>query len=187
MNKITMETTIHQIREKIIAIPNCPKDGVTFRDISPLLFDNHLRETAFDILADKCKDMQIDIIAGLDARGFIVATALASRSRLSKSLIMIRKSGKLPCKTIKADYELEYGKNSIEVQEGFIKSGSKVLIVDDILATGGTLEAACYVVTKAGGKVVGIANLIEIYFEGAKQRLNQYVPHENIKCVVTFA
>lgn len=142
------------LKSKIRSIPDWPKKGIVFRDITPVLEDAKLFRHLIDQLAKPYLKKKIDIIVGIDARGFILAAALAYK--LKTGLGIVRKSGKLPYKTIKKKYSLEYASNILEMHQDTIKPGQKVLLVDDLLATGGTMKAAVDLVKKLGGKVVGI-------------------------------
>lgn len=148
------------LKKRIRRIQDFPKPGVAFRDITPLLQDKKSFRQAINNLAKLFLNEKIDKIVGIDARGFILAAALAYK--LGKGLAIIRKKGKLPYKTFSQNYQLEYGKATIEIHVDAIKNGERVLIVDDVLATGGTLEAAVKLVTRSGGRLVGIALLINL-------------------------
>lgn len=153
-------------------IPDFPQKGIVFRDISPLLENREsFREMTGQMLS-KIGDLKIDKVVGIDARGFILAGILAER--LKAGMVMIRKKGKLPFETESVEYDLEYGKSTLEMHRDSIKKGEKVLLADDVLATGGTMEASVKLVEKLGGKVVGIMFLIVLdYLEGRK-KLNKY-------------
>jgi adenine phosphoribosyltransferase len=160
------------IKSKIREIPDKPKPGVNFKDITPLLQDKE----AFCYVSDEmCKPFEQnipDIIIGIDARGFILSSAMAYK--LKTGLALIRKKGKLHYKTISQDYALEYGTDTIEMHEDAIQKGQKVLIVDDVLATGGTMEATAKLVEKLGGQIIGISFLIELDFLKGREKLNKY-------------
>ncbi len=148
------------IRKKIRTIPDWPKKGIMFRDITTLIKDPEgFRETC-DKFHEYYKNKDIDIIVGIESRGFIFGSVLAYK--MGKGLVLMRKPGKLPSDTVSQEYELEYGKDSIEMHTDAIKKGDRVLIVDDLLATGGTMEAACNLVRKVGGHIVGCAFVIEL-------------------------
>jgi len=155
----------------IALFPDFPKPGIMFKDISPLLGDPKLREEAFDLMAQHYLDnkIEVDVVAGIDSRGFIFGTALAAR--LKVGFVMIRKPSKLPGEIITYDYSLEYGKNQLCVQVGAIKPNQKVVIVDDLLATGGSAGAAIYLVHQLQGKVVGACFAIELDGLGGRQKL----------------
>jgi adenine phosphoribosyltransferase len=149
-----------------------PKPGIGFKDITPLLQDASAFHQAIDQLAESLKGKRIDKVACVESRGFIFGAALAYK--LNAGIAMIRKKDKLPYKTIDESYELEYGTDSIEMHIDAIKQGEEVLIVDDLLATGGTARATARLVKKAGGKVVAIVFLIELEFLGGIQKLKDY-------------
>ena len=160
------------LKEKIREIPDWPEKGVNFKDITPLLQD---KEAFKFVINELCKSFEQDcpdIIVGIDARGFILSAAMAYR--LNTGLAIIRKKGKLPHKTICQEYTLEYATNTIEMHEDAIQKGQKVLIVDDVLATGGTMEATCRIVRKLGGQIIGISFLIELDFLKGREKLKNY-------------
>jgi 5'-methylthioadenosine phosphorylase len=148
------------LKKKIRTIPNWPKPGVMFRDITTLLKDGEGFKITIDLLEKRYKNQDIDVIAGIESRGFVVASALASR--LGKGVVLIRKPGKLPAETIREEYLLEYGKDAVEIHKDAISSGQKVLLVDDLLATGGTALAACNLIKKLGGQVEECAFIIDL-------------------------
>lgn len=160
------------LKEKIREIPDWPEKGVNFKDITPLLQDKETFKFVIDNLAKPYLKDRPDIIVGIDARGFILASALAYK--LGTGLAIIRKRGKLPHKTISQEYTLEYATNTIEMHEDAIQKGQKVLIVDDVLATGGTMEATCRIVKKLGGQIIGISFLIELDFLKGREKLKNY-------------
>ncbi|OUV02310.1 MAG: adenine phosphoribosyltransferase [Betaproteobacteria bacterium TMED82] len=146
------KTPAFSIKDNIITIPNYPKEGIMFRDVSSLLENPRgLRETT-SIFAQKLKVIKFDKIAGIEARGFVFGAALSDR--LNKSFIPIRKKGKLPRKRISQDYELEYGVDTLEVHESSVANGDKVVLVDDLIATGGTASASVKLITSLGGEIV---------------------------------
>jgi adenine phosphoribosyltransferase len=161
-----------ELKSKIREIPDWPEKGVNFKDITPLLQDKEAFKFAIDELCKPFEQNHPDIIVGIDARGFILSAAMAYK--LKTGLAIIRKKGKLPHKTISADYTLEYATNTIEMHEDAIQGGQKVLIVDDVLATGGTMEATCRIVEKLGGKILGISFLIELDFLKGREKLKNY-------------
>jgi adenine phosphoribosyltransferase len=160
------------LKQKIREIPDWPEKGVNFKDITPLLQDGESFKYAIDAMAEPFQENKPDIIVGIDARGFILSAAMAYK--LGIRLTLIRKKGKLPPKTICQDYTLEYATNSIEMKEDAIEKGQKVLIVDDVLATGGTMEATCKIVEKLGGQIIGISFLIELDFLKGREKLKNY-------------
>jgi adenine phosphoribosyltransferase len=148
------------IKSKIRTVPDHPKKGIMFRDITTLVKDPEGFRDACDLLYDHYKDRDIDVIAGIESRGFVFGSVLAYK--LGKGLVIIRKPGKLPADTVSQEYELEYGTEKIEMHRDAVKKGDRVLIVDDLLATGGTMEAACKLVQRLGGVVAGCAFVIEL-------------------------
>lgn len=162
------------LRAFIRTIPDFPKPGILFRDITPLLASPEaLRETVHQ-LAEAVKDRDVEAIAAAEARGFLFAAPLALQ--LNVGLIPIRKPGKLPAETISHTYTLEYGTDTLQMHKDAIKPGTRVLVVDDLLATGGTVEACCRLIEKAGGIVVGCAFVIELTDLKGAQRLARYRP-----------
>jgi len=159
-------------KQKIRDIPDFPKKGIIFRDISPLLADGKLFHQAVKEMATVYKGKKIDKVVGVDARGFILAAAIANE--LNIGMVMVRKRGKLPFETESEEYELEYGKETLEIQKDAVQRGEKVLLVDDVLATGGTMFATTKLVEKLGGKVEGISFLIVLENLGGTEKLKNY-------------
>jgi len=157
------------IKSKIRTVPNWPKQGVMFRDITTLLKDPVGLKICIEVFANRYKNKEIDIIAGIDSRGFIIGGALAFI--LGKGFVPIRKKGKLPSETEREEYKLEYGMDVIEIHKDAIEKGMKVLIVDDLLATGGTASAAGKLIRKLGGVVVEIAFIIDLPDLGGRKKL----------------
>jgi adenine phosphoribosyltransferase len=164
--------TRSEIERAIRNIPDFPKAGIQFKDITPLLADARLFSGAIDMLIDGFKPGMVDAVVGIDARGFIFAAAAAVN--LEAGFIPIRKKGKLPYKTHEQDYALEYGTATIAVHVDALKPGSRVLLIDDLLATGGTAAAAAALVQTLGGKILEVAFLIELSFLGGRDKLKQY-------------
>ncbi len=162
------------IASRIRAIPDFPKPGILFRDLTPLLADAAAFAAATDALAGIAGDF--DLIAGVEARGFVFGAALAQK--LTKGLLLIRKPGKLPGETIGFDYGLEYGEDRLELHRHDLPAGAKVLLVDDVLATGGTAHAAVRLLTEAGGRVTRAIFVIELADLGGASRLG--VPHASL-------
>jgi len=156
-------------------IPDWPKKGILFRDITPLLADPQAFPAAIDALCEPFEDTGVEYVAAVEARGFIFGAAAAARLRAG--FVPIRKKGKLPWQTERATYELEYGVDTLEMHRDALRPGAKVLMVDDLLATGGTMRAACHLVEKVGGKIVGVACLIELKALNGRQRLAAYDVH----------
>jgi adenine phosphoribosyltransferase len=148
------------LQEYIRSIPDFPQKGILFRDITPLLKDAGAFASTVDMLADEFADESIDYVVAIEARGYVIGAPLAYKLRAG--LIPVRKPGKLPYTTIKADYTLEYGTNSLEVHSDALSDGNRVLIVDDLLATGGTAAATKTLVERMGGQVVGAGFIIEL-------------------------
>ena len=159
------------IKSKIRTIPNWPKPGIMFRDITTLLKEKEAMEKTIEIFYEHYKDKEINSVAGIEARGFIFGSLLAQK--LNVPFIPIRKKGKLPAETMRQEYKLEYGVDTVEIHKDAIKQGDKVLIIDDLLATGGTASASCQLVEKLGGQVVECAFVIELQELGGKQKLHE--------------
>lgn len=160
------------LKTKIRNIPDFPQKGVIFRDVSPLLEDKKTLRFAVSRLSKPYLNQKIDKVVGIDARGFIFAGILAEK--LGAGMVMVRKKGKLPFKTESAEYDLEYGKATLEIHQDSIKKGEKVLLVDDVLATGGTMLATAKLVEKLGGKIVGIIFLIALGYLSGREKLKNY-------------
>jgi len=167
------------LKKYIVDALDYPKPGIIFKDITPLLGDKEAFAFVINNFAEKFKDQNIDIVVGIDARGFLLAAPVAYK--LGAGLAIVRKPGKLPRKTIREDYTLEYASNTLEMHEDAIASGQNVLIVDDVLATGGTMEATCKLVKRLGGKIAGILFLIELEFLKGRQKLEGYDVSSEIK------
>lgn len=159
-------------KSKIRNIPDFPEKGVIFRDIAPLIEDGDTFVAAIDELYNKVKHLEIDKVVGIDARGFIIAGAIAYK--LKSGLVMLRKKGKLPFKTKSIEYDLEYGKNTLEIHRDSINPGERILIVDDVLATGGTVDATVRLVERLKGTVVGIAFIIVLDYLQGRKKLKNY-------------
>jgi adenine phosphoribosyltransferase len=160
------------IKSRIRTVPHYPKQGIMFRDITTLLKDPVGLRATIDELARRYQDVKIDKVAGIESRGFIVGAPLAYA--LGKGFIPIRKKGKLPAETIGHDYELEYGTDRIEIHTDAIQKGDRVLLVDDLIATGGTAEAACKLIEKMGGKIVECSFIIDLPDIGGRARLEKH-------------
>lgn len=155
-----MPQVVDEVRGMIRDIPDFPKPGILFKDITTALKDADTLKKMIDFITETFKNDKIDYIIGLESRGFIFGMPVAYK--LDAGFIPVRKPNKLPAKTIKETYTLEYGTDSLEIHEDAVKSGDRVLIVDDLLATGGTAAAACNLVTKTGAEIVGCAFVIEL-------------------------
>lgn len=160
------------LKNAIRNIPDFPKPGIMFKDITPLLQNGPLFRQAIDAIATQVQGQPIDVVVGVESRGFIFASALAYK--LGAGLVIVRKPGKLPYKTYQATYELEYGTDTLEIHQDAIQPGQKVLIVDDLLATGGTMKATAELVKTFNATVVGIAFLIELTFLNGREKLKDY-------------
>ncbi|MGH3086937.1 MAG: adenine phosphoribosyltransferase [Rubrobacteraceae bacterium] len=164
----------------IRAVPNFPKPGVSYKDITPLIEDGPAMRSAVDALAKAIEGIDYDRIVSAEARGFVFGTALAYRAR--KGLVLARKPGKLPRETISASYDLEYGTDSLETHADSIPPGTRVLVADDLLATGGTARAMCQLVESAGGIVAGCAFIIELGYLNGRNLLAPY----NVFSLITY-
>jgi adenine phosphoribosyltransferase len=171
--------TIQLIKSKIREIPDWPKRGVNFKDITPLLQDKNTFHKIINLLAAPYLGQKIDKIIGIDARGFILAAALAYK--LNSGLAIVRKKGKLPAKTISKTYTLEYASNTLEMHKDAISPGEKILLVDDVLATGGTMKATINLVEKLKGKIIGVDFFIELVYLGGKNNLKGYKVRSLVK------
>ncbi|MGI5835109.1 MAG: adenine phosphoribosyltransferase [Chloroflexota bacterium] len=161
-----------KLEEKIRDVPDFPIKGVLFKDITTLLKDADAYHQAIDSLVERYRDKGIEIVVGMESRGFIFAAPMAYN--LGAGLVPVRKLGKLPAETVRVEYSLEYGTNTLEIHKDAIKPGQKVLIIDDLLATGGTTAATIQLVEKLGGQVVGVAFLIELTFLRGRDKLKGY-------------
>lgn len=155
-----MANAVADVKDRIRAVKDFPKPGIIFRDITTALKEPETLKIMVDYLCDQFKDVKIDYVAGIESRGFIFGMPMAYK--LNAGFVPIRKPNKLPAETLSQEYALEYGTDKIEIHVDAIEEGANVLIVDDLLATGGTAEAACKLVNKTGGNLVGIAFLIEL-------------------------
>ena len=159
-----------KLEDYIKNVPNFPKEGIQFKDITPLIGDGEALRHTIHTMADFAREKQADIIVGPDARGFIFGTPVAYE--LGIGFIPVRKPGKLPRETISMSYELEYGENTLAMHKEDIQPGQKVVIVDDLLATGGTVEATIKMIEAVGAEVVGCIFLIELDFLAGRDKLN---------------
>lgn len=163
--------TLLDVKSKIREIQDYPKKGILFRDITTALKEPETMRSIIDYLCEQFKDVKIDYIAGIESRGFILGMPMAYK--LNSGFVPIRKPKKLPAETYSQSYDLEYGTDTIEVHKDAFGAGDNVLIVDDLLATGGTADAACKLVKKTGANLVGIAFLIELSELGGREKLKQ--------------
>jgi len=164
--------TAQEIAAAIRTIPDFPKPGIQFKDITPVLADARLFSGSIDLLTAGYQPGMVDAVVGIDARGFIFAAAAAVK--LHAGFIPVRKQGKLPFQTYEQQYDLEYGTATVAVHIDALKPGSRVLLIDDLLATGGTAGAAAALVSRLGGKILEISFLIELGFLGGRQKLKDY-------------
>lgn len=165
-----MTLSVEQVKDKIRAVPDFPKEGIIFRDITTGIKEPQTLQFMIDYLCDQFSDVKIDYIAGIESRGFIFGMPMAYK--IGCGFIPIRKPNKLPAETISESYGLEYGTDTIEIHKDAIEPGANVLIVDDLLATGGTAKAACNLVKKCGGNLIGAAFLIELKDLDGRDKLN---------------
>ncbi|MEE1517871.1 MAG: adenine phosphoribosyltransferase [Lachnospiraceae bacterium] len=169
-----------KIEEYVRSIPDFPEEGIIFRDVTSVLQDADGLHLAIDLMQEKIKDLEFDVVVGPESRGFIFGVPIAYN--LHKPFVPVRKKGKLPCETISMEYDLEYGTATIEIHKDAIKPGQKVLIVDDLMATGGTIEAIIKLITELGGEVVGSVFLMELAgLEGRKKLEGQ-----NVQSVIVY-
>jgi adenine phosphoribosyltransferase len=174
----TQTALIQEISEAVRNIPDYPKAGILFKDITTVIGDARLFKATLDLMTEQLKSLAPVIVVGIEARGFIFGAPLAER--LNAGFVPIRKKGKLPGKTISYNYALEYGVDTIQLHEGAIPAGARVLIVDDLLATGGTAAAAAELVQQAGGVVVGYGFMIELDFLEGRKMLSPTIPVESL-------
>ena len=167
-----MDATVENIERHIREVPDFPQRGISFKDITPLIEDGPAFHAAVDGMARATERLDYSRILSAEARGFVFGTALAYRA--CKGLVLARKPNKLPRKTISASYDLEYGRNILEIHADSIPAGTRVLVVDDLLATGGTARAMCQLVENTGGVVAGVAFLIELRFLRGRELLAPY-------------
>jgi len=170
---------VENLRRLIRDIPDFPKPGILFRDITPLLADPPGLALAVELMANPFRGKNIDLVVGAESRGFIFGTAVACC--LSAGFVIVRKPGKLPHQRISMTYDLEYGKDTLEMHADAIVKGQRVLIVDDLLATGGTMKACCDLVGQLGGAIAGIAVLIELVGLQGRRRLAPYDVHAVVR------
>jgi len=159
-------------KKYITVVENFPKEGIRFKDITTLMENGEVYKEAIDQMADFAKEKDIDVIVGPEARGFVVGCPISYN--LGIGFVPVRKSGKLPREVLEVDYGLEYGKDSLNIHKDSIKPGQRVLITDDLLATGGTIEATIQMVEKLGGVVAGIAFMIELSYLDGRNKLDKY-------------
>ncbi len=161
-----------KLEEYVKSIPDFPEKGIIFRDVTSVLQDAEGLHLAIDTMQDMIKDLEYDVVAGPESRGFIFGTPIAYNNR--KPFVLIRKQGKLPRETVSISYDLEYGQSVIEMHKDSIKPGQRVLIVDDLIATGGTTEAMIKLIESLGGQVVGVVVLMELAGLHGRERIKGY-------------
>jgi adenine phosphoribosyltransferase len=175
-----IQTTPADIERAIRNVPDFPKPGIQFKDITPALADPRLFSGCIDLLIDGFRPGQVDAVVGIDARGFIFAAAAAMK--LQAGFVPVRKKGKLPFQTHEQEYDLEYGTSSVAMHVDALKPGSRVLLIDDLLATGGTAAAAASLVQKLGAQILEISFLIELKFLNGRDRLKGH----KVRSVVVY-
>lgn len=168
------------IKDKIRVVEDFPKEGISFKDITTLLQDGEAYKNAIDLCIEEVKDKDYDIIVGPEARGFLIGAPMSYATK--KGFVPVRKPGKLPFETIKYEYELEYGTDTLEMHKDSIKPGQKVLIVDDLLATGGTTLSTIKLIEELGGEVVSVLFLIELSFLSGRDTLKGY----DVKSIIKY-
>ncbi len=161
-----------KLEEYVRSIPDFPEEGIIFRDVTSVLQDADGLHLAIDTMQELIRDLEYDVVVGPESRGFIFGMPIAYNNR--KPFVLIRKKGKLPCETVEMSYDLEYGQATIEMHKDSVKPGQKVLIVDDLIATGGTTEAMIKLVESLGGEVVGIVVMIELAGLKGRERVAGY-------------
>ena len=170
---------MYNIKDLVRDVRDYPKPGIVFKDITPVLSDIDALRTSIKEMAAPFTNLDIDIVVGIESRGFIFGAPIADL--LNAGFVPVRKPGKLPWKTKSVSYDLEYGTDTLEIHEDAITEGQNVLIVDDLLATGGTTEATCKLVSKLGGNIKGLSVLIELEALNGRKRLNQYNVHSLVQ------
>ena len=163
---------VRELQDYIHTVPDFPREGISFKDITPLIEDGRALHVAVDALAEATEGISYDRILSAEARGFVFGTALAYRAK--KGLVLARKPKKLPREIVTATYDLEYGTDALEAHSDSIPEGTRVLVADDLLATGGTARAMCQLVENAGGTVAGVAFLIELGYLRGREKLKPY-------------
>lgn len=161
-----------KIEEYVRSIPDFPEPGIIFRDVTSILQDADGLKLSIDLMQEKLEGLDFDVIAGTESRGFIFGVPIAYN--MKKPFVPVRKKGKLPCETVSMEYDLEYGTATIEMHKDAIKPGQKVVLIDDLIATGGTMEAAAKLVEELGGEVVKIIFLMELEGLNGREKLKKY-------------
>lgn len=184
MTATTMDGPLEQrLASLIVDVPDYPQAGVTFYDITPLLGDATAFREAVDALADRTKGLGFDKIVGMEARGFVLAAPVAYRADVG--FVPVRKPGKLPRTSHQVEYDLEYGSTALEVHADAFAPGERVLIIDDVLATGGTAEASLGLIRRAGATIAGLAVLLELSFLGGRERLAPVLADAPLDALIT--
>ncbi|MCI5901267.1 MAG: adenine phosphoribosyltransferase [Blautia sp.] len=161
-----------KIEEYVRSIPDFPEPGIIFRDVTSILQDPDGLQLAIDSMQECLKGVDVDVVVGAESRGFIFGVPIAYN--LHKPFVPVRKKGKLPCETISRSYDLEYGSATIEMHKDSIRPGQKVVVIDDLIATGGTIEAACKMIEELGGEIVKIVFLMELAGLKGREKLSKY-------------
>lgn len=169
-----------KLEEYVRSIPDFPEEGIIFRDVTSVIQEPEGLKLAVSSMMDLLKDVDFDIVAGTESRGFIFGAPIAYE--MGKGLALVRKKGKLPCETIERSYDLEYGSATIEMHRDAIKPGQKVVVVDDLIATGGTIEASIKMIEELGGEVVKVIFLMELAGLKGRERLKDY----DVASVITY-
>lgn len=169
-----------KVEDYVRSIPNFPKEGIMFRDVTSVVQDKDGLKLAIDGMLEELKDEDFDLVVGPESRGFIFGMPVAYE--MNKGFVMVRKKGKLPCETIEAEYALEYGTAIVEMHKDSIKPGQRVVIIDDLIATGGTIQAIAEMIEKLGGVVVKIVFLMELKGLEGRKRLEKY----NVASVISY-
>jgi adenine phosphoribosyltransferase len=178
-NEVILSLSADDLRAKIREIPDFPKPGILFYDITTLLKDAGAFKESIDLMLEPFRDKQIDLVVGMESRGFIFSAPMAIE--LNAGFVPVRKLGKLPAETASVEYALEYGTNTLEIHKDAIQPGQKVLIVDDLLATGGTVLGTIDLVKMLKAEVVGLGFLVELLFLKGRERLSDYFIHSVIQ------
>ncbi|MFC2080658.1 adenine phosphoribosyltransferase [Bacteroidota bacterium] len=169
------------IKDSIRSIPDFPSAGIMFRDVTTLMKDSLAYKTSCYCMEKSAREFpEFDFLAGIESRGFVFGSVIAEK--MNKGLVLVRKPGKLPAEVLSMDYELEYGKDTVEVHVDAIKPGNRYLVVDDLLATGGTADASCRLIEKGGGIIVGCLFLVELPDLGGRKKLM----HRKVESIVQF-
>ncbi len=168
-----------ELENYIADVPDFPRKGIVFKDITPLLGDGEAMKEAVTRLAAPFEEKGVEVVTGIESRGFIFGSLVAQR--LGAGFVPIRKSEKLPRETVSVSYELEYGTDTVEIHTDAVRTGQKVLMVDDLLATGGTMSASCQLVEQLGGRIVGVVFLIELCLLNGRKKLSSYDVRSLIK------